>query len=107
MTLPMSPSQVECGDLTLCGAVMGCSPVLTAVGGVKCGLMTLCGNLVVTKGEGVADVVNALQGVTEVCGCGLRSLGVAYTTHSSFPRSPCMVTTWLPRLRLRPLCPPQ
>lgn len=63
--------QVECGDLTVAGAVMGCAPVLTAVGGVKCGLMTLCGNLVVTKGEGVVGVVQALQGVTEVCGgCG-------------------------------------
>ena len=41
-------------------------PVLLGINDSQCGLMGLCGNVVVTKGQPLGGVAQALEGVTEV-----------------------------------------
>ena len=54
------------GGMSFSGSLLGSVPVLSSINGMECGLIKLNGNVVVTKGEEIKNVVQTLNGVTEV-----------------------------------------
>ena len=57
---------VECEILKLTGSVCGGRPVLTQVGGQSVGMVELSGCVVITKGSTLSEIVQQLQGISEV-----------------------------------------
>lgn len=58
--------KISSGDVCVSGTVMKTVPVLLSVNGVKCEAVTLRGSMIITKGQTIGDVFQALQGVTQV-----------------------------------------
>ncbi len=57
---------VECEGVKLTGSVYGGRPVLTQIGSKRVGLVELSGCVLITKGTTLSDVVQQVQGISEV-----------------------------------------
>lgn len=57
---------VECDGVKVTGNVYGGRPVLTQIGGQGVGLVELSGCILVAKGTTLSDVVQQVQGISEV-----------------------------------------
>ena len=59
---------VECEAVKMTGSVYGGRPVLTGVGGQSVGLVELSGCVLVAKGTTLTEIVQQVQGISEVRG---------------------------------------
>ena len=57
---------VECEGVKVTGSVYGGTPVLTQIGGQSVGLMELSGCVIVVKGTTLSEIVQQVEGISEV-----------------------------------------